>query len=111
MDFFLRVAILYFAIAIIEIIRDNKFSYTLNEVKFTEPILEPKNIFILDEGARNNVIVQLRNFYNTIDFEFWMTIADRPVDINLYLAQLQQIFQNGLNEYNSNANEKITNFD
>ena len=49
--------------------------------------VEPKNIFILDEGARNNVIVQLRNFYNTIDFEFWMIIADRPVDINLYLAQ------------------------
>ena len=49
--------------------------------------VEPKNIFILDEGARNNVIVQLRNFYNTIDFEFWMMIADRPVDINLYLAQ------------------------
>ena len=38
--------------------------------------VEPKNIFILDEGARNNVIVQLRNFYNTIDFEFWMIIAD-----------------------------------
>ena len=51
--------------------------------------VEPKNIFILDEGARNNVIVQLRNFYNTIDFEFWMIIADRPVDINLYLAQLR----------------------
>ena len=32
--------------------------------------VEPKNIFILDEGARNNVIVQLRNFYNTIDFEY-----------------------------------------
>ena len=54
--------------------------------------VEPKNIFILDEGARNNVIVQLRNFYNTIDFEFWMIIADRPVDINLYLAQLQVLY-------------------
>ena len=54
--------------------------------------IEPKNIFILDEGSRNNVIVQLRNFYNTIDFEFWMVISDRPVDIKLYLAQLQVLY-------------------
>ena len=59
--------------------------------------VEPKNIFILDEGARNNVIVQLRNFYNTIDFEFWMIIADRPVDINLYLAQLQVLYNKTTN--------------
>lgn len=55
--------------------------------------VEPKNIFILDEGSQNNIIVQLRNFYNTVDFEFWLTIADRPVDINLYLAQLQLLYQ------------------
>ena len=48
--------------------------------------VEPKNIFILDQLSQNNVIAQLRNFYNTIDFEFWLTIADRPVDINSYLA-------------------------
>lgn len=34
-----------------------------------------------------------------------------PSAYDLYLAKLQQIFQNGLNEYNSNANEKTTNFD
>ena len=54
--------------------------------------VEPKNIFILDEGARNNVIVQLRNFYNTIDFEFWLISADRPVDLNNYLARLQLLY-------------------
>jgi len=59
--------------------------------------VEPKNIFILDEGSRNNVIVQLRNFYNTIDFEFWLMIADRPVDINSYLAQLQVLYQKTTN--------------
>lgn len=55
--------------------------------------VEPKNIFILDQGAQNNVIMQLRNFYNTIDFEFWLVVADRPVDINSYLAQLQLLYQ------------------
>ena len=28
--------------------------------------VEPKNIFILDQLSQNNVIAQLRNFYNTI---------------------------------------------
>lgn len=50
--------------------------------------IEPKNIFILDEQAQNNVIFNLRNFYNIINYEFWLIVADRPVDINLYLSQL-----------------------
>ena len=29
------------------------------------------------------------DFYNLIDYEFWLIIADRPVDINLYISQLQ----------------------
>lgn len=33
-----------------------------------------------------------------------------PSAYDLYLAQLQQIFQNGLNEYNSNAQTQINNF-
>ena len=56
--------------------------------------VEPKNIFILDEGARNNVIVQLRNFYNTIDFEFWLIVSDRVVDISIYQSQLQLLYNN-----------------
>ena len=51
--------------------------------------IEPKNIFILDYQEQNNVIFNLRNFYNTIDYEFWLIVCDRPVDINMYLAQLQ----------------------
>lgn len=54
--------------------------------------IQPKNIFILDEGSQYNLIAKLRNFYNMLDFEFWLTIADRPVDINLYLAQLQHLY-------------------
>ena len=55
--------------------------------------VQPKNIFILDEGERQNVIFNLQSFYNMIDYEFWLMVADRPVDINLYLSQLQLLYQ------------------
>ncbi len=54
----------------------------------------PRNIFILDQGTQDNVIYNLRNFYNTIDYEFWLIVADRPVDINIYLSQLQVLYNN-----------------
>lgn len=57
----------------------------------------PKNIFILDQGSQNSVIYNLRNFYNSIDFEFWLLIADRPVDIDVYLSQLQLMYNNATN--------------
>ncbi len=53
----------------------------------------PKNIFILDNATRENVLRSLQNFYNVIDYEFWLMVADRPVDINLYLSQLQLLYQ------------------
>lgn len=46
----------------------------------------PKNIFIMDPGTQQNTIYQLRNFYNSIDYEFWLLIADRPVDIDVYFV-------------------------
>ncbi len=60
----------------------------------------PKNIFIMDQGMQDNTIYNLRNFYNTIDYEFWLIIADRPVDINLYLAELQK-------RYNETTNNEV----
>ena len=54
--------------------------------------IESKDIFIMDEQTQNNVIYGMRNFYNAIDYEFWLVIADRPVDINLYLSQLQVLY-------------------
>jgi hypothetical protein len=63
----------------------------------------PRNIFILDEDAQNKVIYSMRNFYNILDFEFWLVVADRPVDINMYLAQLQLLFQHT----GSNVTKKI----
>lgn len=57
----------------------------------------PKNIFILDESARYGVLNSLANFYNNIDFEFWLLIADRPVDIELYLSKLLVLYNNTTN--------------
>ena len=54
--------------------------------------VNPKNIFILDPENQNATIFNLRNFYNMIDYEFWLVVADRPVDINVYLAQLQLLY-------------------
>lgn len=60
--------------------------------------VEPKNIFILDYQTQNNIIMNLRNFYSTIDYEFWLVVADRPVDIKMYLSQLQLDFDNAGNQ-------------
>lgn len=54
--------------------------------------IQPKNIFILDSSAMDNTLIGLMNFYNTIDFEFWLMIADRPVDISMYQAEMQILF-------------------
>ena len=60
-----------------------------NKQKVTGIKIKPRNIFILDQGTQDNTIIALKNFYNTIDFEFWLISADRPVDLNNYLARLQ----------------------
>ena len=72
------------------IILDNKSIVTGVKIK-------PRNIFILDPGTQDNVIIALKNFYNTIDFEFWLVSADRPVDISGYLARLQLLFNQAPN--------------
>jgi hypothetical protein len=59
--------------------------------------VHPKNIFIMDDQAKDAMVYNLRNFYNTLDYEFWLIIADRPVDINLYLAELQKMYNNATN--------------
>ncbi len=70
----------------------------LNTGEFVTGIkISPKNIFIMDEDAQQRVIYNLRNFYNILDYEFWILIADRPVDINMYLAQLQLLYQKTTN--------------
>lgn len=57
----------------------------------------PKNIFIMEENDQFNVIDSLKDFYNTLDFEFWLVIADRPVDISVYIAELQMMYNQSQN--------------
>ena len=51
-------------------------------------------IFILDESSQDSVLISLKNFYNMIDFEFWLVVADRPVDISVYMSQMQLLLNN-----------------
>ena len=52
----------------------------------------PRNIFIADYDTQNAIIANLKNVYNMIDYEFWIIAADRPVDINVFLSQLQLLY-------------------
>lgn len=59
--------------------------------------IQPRNIFILDPEVQNNIINNLKNLYNVIDYEFWLIVADRPVDIHVYLSQLQLLYKEASN--------------
>lgn len=63
-----------------------------NNQKVTGVKIAPRNIFILEENMQNMIISNLKNVYNIIDYEFWIIAADRPVDINVYLSQLQLLY-------------------
>jgi len=63
-----------------------------NNEKVSGIKIAPRNIFIADFDTQNAIINNLRNVYNMIDYEFWIIAADRPVDINVYLSQLQLLF-------------------
>lgn len=69
-----------------------------NGERVTGVKIEPRNIFILDIQSQSNVLTALKNFYNTINYEFWLIVADRPVDISVYLSQLQLLYQNQTNQ-------------
>lgn len=74
-----------------------------NNYKVTGVKIMPKNIFILDQDTQNAIIDNLKNVYNIIDYEFWIIAADRPVDINVYLSQLQLLY----NSVNSPIKRKL----
>jgi hypothetical protein len=75
-------------------IRDiqNGMVITDNGYKVTGVKIRPRNIFILDYISQDNVMIGLKNLYNSIDFEFWLMSADRPVDITSYLAKLELLY-------------------
>ena len=68
-----------------------------NNFRVTGVKIMPKNIFILDPDAQNMVISSIKNIYNMIDYEFWIIAADRPVDINVYLSELQVLYNSTQN--------------
>ena len=68
---------------------NNNMIFLDNKQMVTGVKIQPRNIFILEENYQNSIIDSFRTFYNLIDYEFWLIIADRPVDINLYISQLQ----------------------
>ena len=76
---------------------------TRDNNKVTGVKIAPRNIFILDPDTQDNILIGLRNFYNTIDYEFWLIVADRPVDISVYMSQMQLL----LNDTNSPAIRKL----
>jgi len=63
-----------------------------NNQKVTGVKIAPRNIFILEANMQDMIIANLKNVYNLIDYEFWIIAADRPVDINVYLSQLQLLY-------------------
>lgn len=81
----------------------NNMIITKDNQKISGVKITPRNIFILDGDTQNNILISLKNFYNTIDFEFWLIVADRPVDISVYMSQMQLL----LNDTQSPAVRKL----
>ena len=67
-----------------------------NKLKVSGVKIMPRNIFILDPATQNAIITNLKTVYNVIDYEFWIIAADRPVDINVYLSELQVLYNSSV---------------
>lgn len=65
--------------------------------------ITPRNIFILEQQEQERIVFELRNFYNSLDFEFWLMVADRPVDLKLYLSELHLLY----NDVTTQASRKL----
>lgn len=63
-----------------------------NNQKVTGVKIMPRNIFILEQATQDAILLNLKTVYNMIDYEFWIIVADKPVDINSYLSQLQVMY-------------------
>ena len=70
----------------------NGIMYNQKNEMITGVKIQPRNIFILDQISMDNALIGLMNFYNTLDYEFWLVVADRPVDIAVYQAELQVLY-------------------
>ena len=74
-----------------------------NNFKVTGVKIMPRNIFIQDQATQDAIIANLKTVYNVIDYEFWIIAADRPVDINVYLSELQLLY----NKVTENVRRKL----
>lgn len=74
-----------------------------NNLKVCGVKIQPRNIFILEPDLQNMIINNLKDVYNMIDYEFWIVVADRPVDINVFLSQLQLLY----NQVQNQAKRKL----
>lgn len=74
-----------------------------NNLKVCGVKIQPRNIFILEPDVQSIIINSLKDVYNMIDYEFWIIVADRPVDINVYLSQLQLLY----NQVSNQAKRKL----
>ena len=77
---------------------NNGFIVLDNNDKVTGIKIMPKNIFILDQSTQAAIIDGMRSVYDQIDYQFWLIIADRPVDINVYLSNLQLLYNESQNQ-------------
>ena len=53
----------------------NGIMYNNKNEMITGVKIQPRNIFIMDNQSQNIMIYNLINFYNTLDYEFWLIIA------------------------------------
>ena len=68
---------------------NNSLIFLDNKDMITGVKIQPKNIFIMNQSSQNVMMDELKTFYNLVDFEFWLIVADRPVDISVYISQLE----------------------
>ena len=72
----------------------SKISQKKVSSQYTEdwlPITGIQNGYIICEGKQRVTGVKITP-RNMIDFEFWLIVADRPVDISVYMSQLQLLY-------------------
>lgn len=74
-----------------------------NKEMITGVKVEPRNIFILDQSLQDSILAALKNCYNTFNFEWWLIAADRPVDISVFMSQLELM----LTQQNDPARRKL----
>lgn len=68
----------------------NGMIYLDNNEIVTGVKIQPKNIFILEPDLQMGIITSLRDAYNQIDYEFWIVVADRPVDLDIYITEMEE---------------------